>query len=43
MSNRAHYDCPKCDRPTLEKRPDMIVAYQCAVCDELVREREVVA
>lgn len=34
----AHYSCPNCDRPTLERANDEIVKWRCAVCGERVEE-----
>ena len=35
---KANYDCPKCDRPTLEATPNELTAFRCAVCDARVQE-----
>lgn len=36
---RAPFNCPGCDRPTLQGVEDMLAAFKCAVCGELVHEQ----
>lgn len=35
---RAPFNCPSCDRPTLQSAENLLTAFQCAVCGEIVRE-----
>jgi hypothetical protein len=34
----AGFDCPACDRPTLQATPDEVTDFRCSVCGERVRE-----
>lgn len=40
---RPNYNCPSCDRPTLTRATEEIVAFRCGACGQLVTEHGGVA